>query len=194
MTAIANSFLRAKHWQIFLLVFLLPNALELVSMVHLPTRIWSWRDVGPWGFLFVGSMLFYILSGVFWFGAMGSFLNSIVKPELQMDARFFHLALVYPVIYMPIFFPLLLTKILLSTNFILPLHLGCMICLFYLLYFVSRCFGLVEKGKPVSFFDYAGPFFLLWFFPLGIWIIQPKVNQLYAERNIVASLAAPTAA
>jgi hypothetical protein len=144
--------------------------------------------------LFLGSMLFHILCVVFWLGAMGSFLNSIVKPELQMDERFFRFSLVYPVIYMPIFFPLLLSDILLSKNFIWPLHLACMACLFYLLYFVSRCFGLVEKEKPVSFYDYAGPFFLLWFFPLGIWIIQPKVNRLYAERNIAASLAAQSTA
>ena len=31
-----------------------------------------------------------------------------------------------------------------------------------------------------SFYDYAGAFFLLWFFPLGIWILQPRVNALAA--------------
>jgi hypothetical protein len=24
-------------------------------------------------------------------------------------------------------------------------------------------------------------FFLFWFFPLGVWLVQPKVNRLYRE-------------
>lgn len=58
-----------------------------------------------------------------------------------------------------------------------------MVCMFYLLYFVSKSLVLAETSKPASFYDYAGPFFLLWFFPIGIWIVQPKVNRLYSERQ-----------
>jgi hypothetical protein len=49
---------------------------------------------------------------------------------------------------------------------------------------VSKSLVLAETGKPASFYDYAGPFFLLWFFPVGIWIVQPRVNRLYSERLI----------
>jgi hypothetical protein len=66
---------------------------------------------------------------------------------------------------------------------IYPLHVFAMICMFYLLYFVSKSLVLGETGKPASFYDYAGPFFLLWFFPAGIWIVQPRVNRLYSERK-----------
>src|SRR6266496_5324966 len=66
---------------------------------------------------------------------------------------------------------------------ILPLHVFAMVCMFYLLYFVSKSLVLAETSKPASFYDYAGPFFLLWFFPVGIWIVQPRVNRLYSERK-----------
>jgi hypothetical protein len=33
----------------------------------------------------------------------------------------------------------------------------------------------------VSFYDFSGPFFLLWFFPIGIWIIQPRINRLFTD-------------
>jgi hypothetical protein len=62
---------------------------------------------------------------------------------------------------------------------ILPLHLFSMFCIFYCLYFNAKALKAVEWRRPVTFGDYAGEFFLLWFFPLGIWFIQPRINQLF---------------
>jgi hypothetical protein len=30
----------------------------------------------------------------------------------------------------------------------------------------------------VKFRDFAGEFFLVWFYPVGVWIIQPKINKM----------------
>ncbi len=98
---------------------------------------------------------------------MGLFFRSIVKPELRMETRFFRFALVYPVVYVPIFFFLVIPDTGVSVWVILPLHLASMVSLFYLLYFVSKNLVLAETAKQVSFYEYAGPFFLLWFFLLG---------------------------
>jgi hypothetical protein len=43
------------------------------------------------------------------------------------------------------------------------------------------CYQLWQK--PVTFSDFAGEFFLIWFFPVGIWIIQPRINKLF-DTNI----------
>jgi len=114
---------------------------------------------------------------------MGSFFNSIVKLELRLKSGFFRVALIYLPFYLVFniatfqsFSPGLL-------ELILPLHLFVMICMFYLLYFVSKSLVMAETNKPASFCDYAGPFFLLWFFPVGIWIVQPRVNRLYSEKE-----------
>jgi len=64
---------------------------------------------------------------------------------------------------------------------IFPLHLLAMFCLFYLLYFVSKSLVLAETCKPASFNEYAGLFFLIWVFPIGVWFIQPRINRQYAE-------------
>jgi hypothetical protein len=176
--AIANFFLRAEHWQIFLLLFAAPTIAEFFVI---PTTIRSWHDLGPNGFFFLGVMVLYLLCFLAWFGSMGLFLRSIVSPELRMEAKFFRFALVYPVVYVPIFFFLVIPDKVPVWVF-LPLHLACMACIFYLLYFVSKNLVLAETGKQASFYEYAGPFFLLWFFPIGVWIVQPKVNRLYAEK------------
>jgi hypothetical protein len=107
-----------------------------------------------------------------------------------MGTKCFRISLVYPVVYVPIFFFLVIPDAGVPIWVILPLHLACMVCIFYLLYFVSKNLLLVETGKQVSFYEYAGPFFLLWFFPIGVWIVQPKVNRLYAEKSSVEALTA----
>ena len=64
---------------------------------------------------------------------------------------------------------------------IIPLHLFSMFCIFYCLYFVAKTFKTVELQREVSFSDFAGEFFLFWFFPIGIWIVQPKINKMIED-------------
>jgi len=61
---------------------------------------------------------------------------------------------------------------------VFPLHIFSMFCIFYAMWFISKAIKTIEFQKPVSFSDYAGEFFLLWLFPVGIWIIQPKINKI----------------
>lgn len=61
---------------------------------------------------------------------------------------------------------------------IVPLHLFSMFCIFYSLYFVAKTFKTVELQREVSFSDFVGEFFLIWFYPIGIWFIQPKINKM----------------
>ncbi len=183
MRVIASFFLRAKHWQIFFLIFVMLTVGEFGAIAVIPARIRSWHDLEPRGFFFLWVIAVSFLCFLAWFGSMGLFLRSIVKPTLRLETQFFHFALVFPAVYLPMFFLLVIPDAGVSEGVILPLHLGCMVCLFYLLYFVSKSLVLAETGKQASFYEYAGPFFLLWFFPLGVWIVQPRVNRLYAERS-----------
>jgi len=114
---------------------------------------------------------------------MGAFVNSIVQPELRMKSGFFRVALIFPLCYFVFFIATFQNPSPGLLGVILPLHVFAMACMFYLLYFVSKSLVLAETSEPASFYDYAGPFILLWFFPVGIWIVQPRVNQLYSERK-----------
>lgn len=61
---------------------------------------------------------------------------------------------------------------------IIPIHLFSMFCLIYCLYFVAKTIKTVELQRPVSFSDFVGEFFLVWFFPIGVWILQPRINKI----------------
>lgn len=183
MGAVARFFLRAKHWQIFLLLFGIgyvgATIALLVDMVTARTQEELVRVSLP----FVFMMMLFMFCFVGWFWSMGSFLSSISRPTLRLRVRFFRFALFYPTVYILIFFATFNVTRPALLALIFPLHFFAMFCLFYDLYFVSKSLALVETGKQVSFYDYAGAFFLLWFFPLGVWFIQPRINRLYAERS-----------
>jgi bacteriorhodopsin len=61
---------------------------------------------------------------------------------------------------------------------VVPLHLFSMFYIFYTLYFAAKTVKTVELQREVTFSDFAGEFFLIWFYPVGVWIIQPKVNKM----------------
>jgi hypothetical protein len=185
MPVIARFFLRAKHWKIFLLLFGMGFLEDVAainsSLVHTRSLLDLWKS----GFLTTAAVTaLFMFCFLCWFWAMGTFLDSVLQPALRLEMKIFRLALIYPVVYLPIFMVFFLS---LSVNpllfaIIFPLHFLAMSCMFYVLYFVSKSLVLAETGKAVSFYDYAGPFFLLWFFPIGIWFTQPRINRLYAER------------
>ena len=66
---------------------------------------------------------------------------------------------------------------------ILPLHLFSMFCIFHSAYFVAKTIKIAELQRKVGFSDFLGEFFLLWFYIIGIWVLQPKVNKLYRNKN-----------
>jgi hypothetical protein len=182
MNAITRFFLRAKHWQLFLLIFGVYCIGQFLAMKSLVTAQPPAR-IGGFGLPFWVFMALFGFSFLTWFWAMGSFLNSIARPDLKMKLGFFRFALIYPIFYAFFFFKFVLSTHPVQAFVIVPLHLFAMYCLFYVVYFDSKSLALVERDKAVSFYDYAGPFFLLWVFPIGVWIIQPKINRLYVEKT-----------
>jgi hypothetical protein len=63
---------------------------------------------------------------------------------------------------------------------ILPLHLFTMYSIFYVIWFIAKAIATIEQNKVVKFDTYAGNFFLLWFFPIGIWFVHPKIRKIFS--------------
>ena len=101
---------------------------------------------------------------------------------MEAAGGLFRFALIYPAIYpFPFIMIFCSPKPALMTRTFL-FQLVAVTCMFYNLYFVSKNLVVAETGKPASFHDYAGPFFLIWFFPIGIWFIQPGSTE-YMQRE-----------
>lgn len=186
MRSISEIVLRAKHWQIFLVTVAFVIAAVsamLLSFAMAPSGRF------PSDIPFLAVMELFLVSFALWLWSLGIFLNSLVPRQLRMKTRFFGFSLIYLPLYLPafgIFFEVpQLTRnvavILISWAIIFPLHLFAIFCQFYSLYFVSKSMALAENRRPISFGDYVGYFFGLWIFPVGVWIIQPRINYLYTS-------------
>ena len=59
------------------------------------------------------------------------------------------------------------------------MHMLSLAGIFYGTWFTARKFKSLLENEDADFLIFSSTFFLLFIFPLGIWLIQPNVNQLY---------------
>ncbi|NKI33355.1 hypothetical protein [Croceivirga thetidis] len=198
-------FLKAKHWQLFVLMIGIP----LLYQLYFLFQIWGYKlnpepVANENGFsevlnerflqldlMFPVLMIFFSLLFFGWFWSIAIGLQPKIPPQVKMKVKKFKVFFFIPFLYI-IFLMMYLGGLFsgLGTNgfgngfwiisIMLPLHFLSMFCIFYSLYFVAKTIKTAELQREVNFGDFAGEFFLLWFYFVGIWIIQPKVNKLYA--------------
>jgi hypothetical protein len=134
-----------------------------------------------------------VLLGWQWSVAVG--MQKMVPVTIKMKVTKFKVFFFIPVVYITLI--MITVFFALSSNFpdlvdygfrifipflvIVPLHLFSMFCLFYCLYFVAKTLKTVELQREVSFNDFVGEFFLSWFFPIGVWILQPRINKMIQQ-------------
>jgi hypothetical protein len=66
---------------------------------------------------------------------------------------------------------------------IIPFHFFAMACIFYTLYFNAKSLKSVELQRNATASEYTGEFVLMWFFMIGVFFIQPRINKIFAEEN-----------
>jgi hypothetical protein len=54
-------------------------------------------------------------------------------------------------------------------------------CIVYGLFYVAKTVKMAELQRKVYFLDFAGIFLLICVFPVGIWIVQPKINKMMED-------------
>lgn len=166
-----NWFLKAKSWQIFILFFGLRFLLHLVLMFtgSIAGDFNLTEDI----ITIVNTISLAALFAWGWSVAIG--LQNHIPPEARLNVGRFEIFLIGPIFcaILDLFFirnhPV---------NSIAPIFLIPTLCLFYCIYFIAKTYKSVDMQKRASFSDYIGIFFLIWLLPIGIWIIQPKINQM----------------
>ena len=197
-----NKFLNAKHWQLFTLMFGIPILLQVGTMISMFANVDSNGNPDQTGMLnmmkiFPIIMLVYV--GLFfgWFWSIGMGLQKFIPTDINMKIKKFKIFFFIPLIY------ILFLLAIIGTTFygissgsnavggivgkmlfiVIPMHLFSMFCIFYLLYFVSKTIKTTELKRTVTFSDFIGEFFMIWFFPIGIWFIQPRLNKIVNEKS-----------
>ena len=182
-----TKFLTLKHWQLLGLLMGVPIACQFIAI----GTVISTNNPLTMVYLFSIMMIFVV--GIFfgWLYTLGTNLHKKLPITANMNLKRFKIFLLIPIVYMlliPIFMGDMFSNTSLGEQLnlsilalIIPLHLFSMLCIFYCLYFNAKTLKTVELQKAVTFNDFAGCFFLIWFLPIGIWIIQPRINKLFSD-------------
>ena len=176
--------LKAKHWQIFIITFGLPFLIQIILM--LMTII---KDDPMMIIRFFPIIMILYIGGYFgWFWSIAIGLQKVIPTEIQLKINRFKIFVLIPVFYIIFFLGFFMTSFHLGgpnpviLAIIVPLHLFSMFCIFYSMYFVAKIFKTVELQRNVTFSDFAGEFLMIWFLPIGIWILQPKINKMIESK------------
>lgn len=179
-----NFFLKAKAWQVFLLLFGAMFVMQLAMSIAVaasgdPKLIFRLMPL-----LMAVSMGMVLV----WLWTLGTRLYEYAPESLRVKPTKLKFGLIYSFIYMLVFLTIFSgtagAKEPQAMALITPFHLLAMFFMFYSNYFISKHLVMAEEKRPVTFNDFAGPFFLVWFFPIGIWFIQPRINKLYEEHRL----------
>jgi hypothetical protein len=163
-----NLFLRAKHWQIFTLIF---GSIILSDLVIVFSAFFN---------------LLYLATYFGWIYSLAIEMQKMVSATVKMKVIPFKIFFFIPTIYIVL---ILVVTEFFSKSFgdpffgpygaiVWPVHLISMFCMLYCFYFVAKTIKTVELQSAVTFGDFFLEFLLVWFFPIGLWILQPRINKL----------------
>ncbi len=181
--------LKAKHWQIFLLTFGIPFLTQAIVIGLTVSDLLSETNNNPakmLGYFKLLPIIMFLFIFFYWewLYALAVGLQVYIPSTLKLKTVWFKLFLFFPLVYMAFVMWFLFSIV--SNGFqpigffviILPLHIFSMFCIIYCLYFVAKTLKMAELKRAVTFNDFIAEFFMIWFYPVGVWIIQPKVNKI----------------
>ena len=159
-----KSILELKHWHIFLTIIAI-NFLSDINPETLPF-------VNP--FLSLLSILVILL----WPLSLGYEMNHLLPPKMKLSPTLFILN-GFIIVSALCLSTVLGQDLSYSGNGLsaIPVFYG-IFAILHLFTFPAKMLKSLELGRVAHFGDYAGDFFLFLFWPIGIWVIQPRVNRI----------------
>lgn len=172
-------FLNLKHWQLFIITWGLPLIVNMYSFSK-PMIVFQ---------LFPVLMICFITGTFGWIWSIGKVLHKKLPQGVKLNLAFLNIFLIVPILYMAFILYGFSFAVFSGANGegfasgfayypALLIHLLSMVMIFLALRFAAKVMKSVEIGRLAKFSDYAGEFFLIWFMPVGVWILQPRLNQM----------------
>ena len=114
-----------------------------------------------------------------WYFSIAFELNLKVPFDVKLSIKWFLFIIIYPYFYgifAHFYFGSENTSSAVA-GLVVPFHIFAMFCIFYSFYFISKCLVSIEDGKSPRFDRLIGSILMLWFLPIGIWFILPRIKR-----------------
>ena len=185
--SVMRFFLRLRAWQLFVLL-MFPLLFSGPAWVHLDSE---------WVSDLLALSVFFIFFA--WIYSVGAEFNGLLPEQLGKSLGRFRLAILVALVSMVLLYVLdpVKTPSFEATDPVIPpeielgsflvwggaLNLIVFVSFIYSIWFAARQLETYRRKEPLGFIDYSGAFFLFWFFPLGLWFLQPRINRLCEENR-----------
>lgn len=181
-------FLTLKHWQLFGIAFL-PIIVLLTTLVCILIKNET-NQLFCFSYFYPILTLFSLGNYLGWFYSVGISLYQKLPSTAKMGLTQFKFLFVFPIIYIVFGYLIISNRIEFNEPhialffFIIPFHLLSMFCISYCINFIAKGLKTVERQENVDLFDYWGEVLLIWFFFIGVWVIQPRINAIFQKETI----------
>jgi len=159
--------LTAPAWQLLALQLGVPLALSFLAPYFLPLV------------MFGVSTLIFATIFMWWLWTVAETTNSQIPVLQQRPTRLMASGFIYVLIYIASIFGFLVTHSMgrgPGAVILIP-HLLAMVAMFYGLWFTAKQLATLKQNGPPPFLGTLGAFFMLWYFPIGVWFVQPVVRK-----------------
>lgn len=144
--------------------------------------------------LFPIMMFVFMFAVLGWIWSIANGLHSKLPDDVKLNIRSFRMYFLFAMGYC-LFLSCWLSYIIFAgeqlnaieipglLGLLLSLHLLSMICIVMGIRFAAKTIKSIELGRMAKFNDYIAEFFLIWFSPVGVWILQPRLNKMMEQEN-----------
>jgi hypothetical protein len=163
--------LQIPAWLLFVLLVAIPAALQAAAIPLSIRPITSGLMTVVWALLTFG-----------WIWSIGIESNRRLPPDLRKSTVWFTGGYAFALLYLAVAVLFVFPAPGIMAIMMFP-HLLAMFFIFYGLWFSARQFMTLRRMERVAALDVLGPFFGMWFFPIGMWLVQPRVNEILGSRD-----------
>ena len=199
-----NTFLKAKHWHLFVLTFVLPFIFSFGFMAMIIVNAAGMENGNPDPEMVFGGMkymfifflpLSLLVYGWIWSVTVGLNLkiDEAYRPKLgKFKLAFYTVFCVMILIFVGGF--VLFSNIsaiasytsvgsIIGFGVLMLLNVLIIICTVYIYAMTAKTIKTIDIKREAFVGDYIGEFFLIYFFPIGIWFLQPMINKAFNETD-----------
>jgi hypothetical protein len=181
-----NKLLIIKHWEFFICIIGLPYLIGCLFSIFSDSN-----NLGNENIVFSILWLYELILLCSWMYIVGINLHAKIPSSIFLNIRKFKALLIFSFSY---FLTLLIGLLFIEligngTNsglvdiiaFILAIIP--FLCLLYCFYFIAKGLKIIENQEDVVFKDFVSNYLSMLYLPIGIWFIQPKINDIFKKED-----------
>ncbi len=194
-------FLKIKHWMLFLLMygFLIMMPFLMIFLFVFAKNPTHSGSPDQFAMNIIVLIILFVMISVFslfgWIYSISIGLQKLYPENVKYKTKAFQIFIVsiiiiYSILFMSILFaiaggfeyfiePNPIAFLLIFFLVFMPLMFYSAFCQIYITIFAAKSYKTAVLQRKVTFKDFVGEFFLIYFSMVGIWVLQPKINRLY---------------